>query len=253
MTTPTERPRDLYRAIDRGVGAVELRADDAGGMPTLALRWAVFDEWTQINSMWEGEFLERIDKRAFSKTIKDDRAGMRVLFQHGRDPQVGDKPLGPIAELKAAGDGAHAEVPLLDTSYNRDLLPGLEAGLYGSSFRFEVRAEKWVDKPDPSEANPRGLPERTILDAIVREFGPVTFPAYSGATAGVRSACRSVTDLFLGAPALTTDLTGRPDAGRVGCGDSREAQRGDAHPSPSPDAELRDREFRLAMRRKIHA
>ncbi|HMF61353.1 MAG TPA: hypothetical protein VK595_13325, partial [Vicinamibacterales bacterium] len=41
--------------------------------------------------------------------------------------------------------------------------------------------------------NPHGLPERTVKEAQLMEFGPVTFPAYAGATAGVRS----LTDDFL--------------------------------------------------------
>jgi hypothetical protein len=37
-----------------------------------------------------------------------------------------------------------------------------------------------------SDYDPQGLPERTILDAEVMEFGPVTYPANVGATAGLR-------------------------------------------------------------------
>jgi Caudovirus prohead protease./Transcription factor WhiB. len=61
------------------------------------------------------------------------------------------------------------------------------AGLYGSSFRFTVGADNFDAKPGRSDYNPDGLPERTIREAKVAEFGPVTFPAYQGATAGVRS------------------------------------------------------------------
>src|SRR5205823_2500044 len=75
----------------------------------------------------------------------------------------------------------------------RELIPGLDAGLYGASFRFKVMREEVVDEPGPSDANPHGLKERTVKEAKVMEFGPVTFPAYTGATAGVRS----LTDRFL--------------------------------------------------------
>jgi len=183
----------LFRAVTNGV---ELRADDdttSAGMPLLYGHFSVFNTWTEINSMWEGNFLERVAPGAYRKTFRDGRARMRALFQHGMDPQIGDKPLGPIDDLREDEEGAYYEVPLLDTAYNRDLVPGLEAGLYGASFRFRVVREEINDDPGASDHNPKGLPERTIKEAQVMEFGPVTFPAYPEATAGVRS----LTDVFL--------------------------------------------------------
>lgn len=178
-------PREnLVRGIRPGV---ELRDAEDGSMPTLHGRFAVFNEWTEINSAWEGRFLERIHPGAFKKTISENRAGMRVLFDHGHDPNIGNKPLGPIADLREAPDGAYYEVPLLDTEYVRELLPGLKAGLYGASFRFKVMREDFDKQPERSDHNPERLPERTITEARVMEFGPVTFPAYDGATAAVRS------------------------------------------------------------------
>lgn len=188
--TPNRPPKDdIVRAVFPGL---ELRA--AEGEPqsgylgkTMVGHFARFNEWTEIDSIFEGRFMERIAPGAFKKTFRENRDGMRPLFQHGRDFQVGDKPLGPITELREDDEGAYYEVPLLDTSYNRDILPGLEAGLYGASFRFRVMKEEFVSNPKPSEWNPLGLPERTVKEAMVMEFGPVTFPAYAGATAGVRS------------------------------------------------------------------
>jgi HK97 family phage prohead protease len=178
--------------------AVEFRdaTDDelaAGHLGLLRVLFSPVNEWTEINSMWEGQFMERFAPGAWKKTISDQRDRIRSLFQHGMDPQVGDKPLGPITRLEETDRGGYGEVPLLDTSYNRDLLPGLKAGLYGASHRFSVLREDIVDKPEPSPSNPRGLQERTIKEARLMEFGPVTFPAYAGATAGVRS----LTDEFL--------------------------------------------------------
>lgn len=195
MSDSTPRPpRDgLFRASMPGL---ELRAAEAGTDegPVMAGHFAVTDQWTEINSMWEGNFLERFAPGAFKKTIREGRPKMRVLFQHGMDPQLGDKPLGPIRDLREDDEGAYYEVPLLDAPYVRDnVLPGLEAGLYGASFRFRVLREEWSDEPDPSDDNPKGLPERTVKEAQVSEFGPVTFPAYEGASAGLRS----MTDDFI--------------------------------------------------------
>lgn len=81
---------------------------------------------------------------------------------------------------------------MFETSYNRDLAPGLRAGAYGSSFRFNVVADDFNKKASRSDYNPQGLPERTVRELSMAEFGPVTFPAYTGATAGMRS----LTDRF---------------------------------------------------------
>lgn len=187
-------PRDnLVRAVFPGA---ELRAapDEDGDGTTLLGHFARFNEWTEIDSLWEGRFLERIAPGAFKKTFRESRDSIRVLFQHGRDPQIANKPLGPIRELREDDEGAYYEVDLLEAPYVRDdLLPGLKAGLYGASFRFRVIREEINEKPKRSDANPDGIAERTIKEAEVMEFGPVTFPAYAGATAGVRS----LTDEFL--------------------------------------------------------
>ena len=193
MSTETARstPREqLVRAIQPGY---ELRAENDGDMPTLFGHFAVFNRWTEINSWFEGNFMERFAPGAFTKTIAERRDKIRALFQHGKDPQIGDKPLGPIRELREEEEGPYYEVPLLDTAYNRELIPGLEAGLYGASFRFEVLRVDEDLAPERSEHNPEALPERTVKEARLFEFGPVTFPAYADATAGVRS----LTDEFL--------------------------------------------------------
>ena len=156
-------------------------------MKTMVGHFAVFNSWAKIDSMYEGTFMERIAPGAFVRSFKENRANIRVTLNHGSDPMAGDKPLGPITELREDGTGAYYEVPLIDTSYTRDILAGLEAGLYGASFRFQVIQEEFETRAARSDHNPEGLPERTILEAAVSEFGPVTYPAYAGASAGVRA------------------------------------------------------------------
>lgn len=154
----------------------------------MEVRFSPFNVWYEIDSFWEGTFLERTQHGAFAKTIKESRDAIRSLFNHGFDPQIGDKVLGSIEDLREDPDTAVGDVRLFDTFYVRELLPGLESGSYGSSMRMRVVKEQWDDEPEPSDYNPRGLPERTILEVRLLEFGPVTFPANPEATAGVRSA-----------------------------------------------------------------
>ncbi len=180
--TPTRRHDNLYRS-----GEIALRELPGVSAPVLHGHFAVFDTPTEIDSLYEGRFIEQIAPGAFRKTFKENRSQIRALFQHGFDPQVGDKPLGPIRELREDETGAWYEVELLDTDYNSELLPGLRAGLYGASFRFRVIREDWDERPEASGDNPDGLPVRTIREAKVYEMGPVTFGAYPEATSMVRS------------------------------------------------------------------
>lgn len=177
--------------------ALEVRQDGDGNGITLAGYFSTFGDWYRIDSFWEGEFLERIQKGAFARTIANNRETMRVLFDHGMDPELGDKPLGPIDVLREDDEGPYYEVPLLDTDYNRDfVLPALQGrtmdgrmhgSVLGASFRMRVIQDEWNDEPGVSDHNPRGIPERTITETRVFEFGPVTFPANSEASADVRS------------------------------------------------------------------
>jgi len=170
---------------------LEIRANDEaaddGSIGTMDVQFTRYNEWTEINSAFEGHFMERFAPKSLAKTIKENLSSLRVLFQHGKDPQIGDKVLGPIKSVKDTDQGARAQVPLYDTSYNRDLLPGLRDGAYGASVRFTAVREDFVRDPGKSDYNPKGLPERTIKEAKLFELGPVTFPAYEGATAGVRA------------------------------------------------------------------
>ena len=165
------------------------KTDD--GLGLLDVRFSQFDNWYRIASMWEGEFLERIERGAFAKTIKEQGDRVRSLFDHGFDPSIGDKVLGTVVDLREDADAAVGVVDLFDTSYNRDLLPGLEAGVYGASMRMAVIRDEWNDEPGISEHNVKGIPERTIKEVRLVEFGPVTFGANPAATSGMQ---RSSTD-----------------------------------------------------------
>lgn len=210
----TLKDLDLVRAVQqlpvlmRAAAVADDTAPDA--MPTMVVDFSVFDTWYEIDSWFEGCFLERTMAGSFKKTIKENRKNMKVLFDHGMDYQIGNKVLGPIDKLAEEATGPRAEVPLLATSYNEDLIPGIEAGLYGSSFRFRVIKDQWNDEPGTSDYNPKGIPERTILEVKLMEFGPVTFPANPDSTTGIRC----LTDDYYGRvqarhPEVYSDLVAR--------------------------------------------
>lgn len=246
---------DVVRAL-AAAPELSLRAADGDGIGLLSGHFSTFNQWYRVSSFWEGDFLERTAPGFTAQTIAEDRDSMRVLFDHGFD-SIGNKVLGPIADLREDGTGPYYEVPLFDTSYNRDLLPGLQAGVYGASFRMRVIEDSWNDEPDESPDNPKALPERTITRAKVMEFGPVTFPANPGATASVRS----VTDEFYdrlrqrdtgafesavrAAGRNPLDFTGRHGARSVGGGGSKDDEPGNGTTSARSESLARHHELVL--------
>ncbi|MDX3024064.1 HK97 family phage prohead protease [Streptomyces acidiscabies] len=182
VLTTTRARRDN----EAGAPAAGAAVDAAGDVMTV--EFSRFDTWYEIDSWYEGRFLERTARGAFKRTIKaTGAAGVKVLFNHGRDMQIHQKALGVADVLEERDTSPYMEVPLLDTSYNRDLIPGLRAGAYGSSFMFEVVREDWNHDPGVADHNPDGLPERTIKEVRLFEAGPVTWPANPDSTAGLRS------------------------------------------------------------------
>jgi HK97 family phage prohead protease len=167
-----DHPRDdLFRMVT--LDRANLRADETGDGNTLVGYAAVFDSWTEING-WEGRFLESIHPHAFHSTLKAMDGRIKVLYDHGMDPSIGNKPLGRPAVIRPDQYGLWTETPLARTTYNEDLKELLSVGaIDGMSFRMTV--------------DPKGLPERRIKSVTLYEYGPVTFPAYRATTAGVRS------------------------------------------------------------------
>lgn len=172
----------------------ELRDAQDGGMPRLTGYMLRFNEWTTINSAVEGRFRERVSPSAIRKTLQEHRDKIKILYNHGHDPLFGERPIAPPKLIEDERGLRYDEPALIDSKLVRDeLVPILREGALGSSFRFHVVKEDWEDEPQRSDENPDGLPERTIQEMRIFEGGPVTFPAYEGATAGARS----LTDKFV--------------------------------------------------------
>jgi phage head maturation protease len=170
---------------------VQLPNTTAGARPKIYGLAAVYDEWTTICSVAEGYFRERVARGAFDESIA---SGEKILsyWQHGRDPLLGPRPLGPLT-LRSDQRGLHYEVEVLPHASLEYPVEACRAGLCGSSFAFETKADdadEWRQPAYPTRHNPEMIPERTLRNVRLRECGPVVSAAYPGATAGVRNAQR---------------------------------------------------------------
>ena len=177
MTTPIRPPKDdLFRAMQSGISSEDGR--------TLTIRLAPADSWAEIESVTEGHFMERFKAGAYRKTMAENPP--KILFQHGRDPQIGEKIIATTDETGEDAISPFARGQILD-GVPELVVDGLRKGVYGSSHRFSVVRDEFNPKPKPSVHNPKGLPERTIAEARLFELGAVTWPAYAQASASLRS------------------------------------------------------------------
>lgn len=209
---------------------------DGDGVPapgTMFGHFSVFNTWYEVHSFFEGDFIERIAPGAFRKTIAERRDAIKVTFNHGFD-MLGDQVLGDIDDLHEDKTGPYYEVPLF-RGVPELIVEGLRAGVYGSSFRFEVLGDTWDHEPDASDHNPAALPERTINEVRLHEFGPVTFPANPDATAQMRSATDTYYNQLRGRDEHTYDtLVARARELRTPAGPTQGAT-GAATPPPEPE------------------
>jgi HK97 family phage prohead protease len=207
-------PRDIIRAVPPAA-LMRDAGDGEDQRPVLFGHFARFNEWTEIDSYFEGHFLERLTPGAFKKTFRERADQIRVLFQHGRDAELRDRPIGEPEVLQEDAEGAYHESRLFDGLPDL-VVEGLRAGQYGQSFRMEIMREEFVEEPGTSDYNPKGLPERSIKEVRLFEFGPVTFPAYANTTPGLRS----LTDDFIfewisREPTRARELIGATDLSRA--------------------------------------
>jgi hypothetical protein len=170
---------DSVRAQQTGTELMNLPLQMTG-------HFAVTNQWTTIRS--EGDpFLERLASGGLRRALSEDPVPL-VMWAHGRDNFIQQRPLGVPASLAEDNKGGAYAVDLFNTMSVRELAPALASGVLGASFRFAILDESWVDRPSRSSWNPRGLPERTIRDVSILEFGPCPIGAYRGATAGIAPA-----------------------------------------------------------------
>jgi HK97 family phage prohead protease len=181
-------PRTRYRAVSPETYTFSERGSNGAGTAgrTLTGFFSVFDRWTLISNLAEGTFMEKIQRGAFAKSIRERGTRLPVMYSHGHDPTLGSQLIGKVRDLYETDEGAYYAVDLFD-GLPPLLLEGLRSGAYDASFRAKVVKEKFTERPGRSPHNPDGIPESVVSELALREFGPTSLPAYTDTTADVRS------------------------------------------------------------------
>ena len=159
---------------------VEFRADDDTGKLEFRGHAAVFDEWTEIPSLFGDSFLERIQRGAFRKVLNDG-ADVRFLINHDGLPLA--RTAAGTMTLKEDTKGLRVDAELAPTTVGKDLGVLLKRGdISQMSFGFRV------GKHEVEHDEDNGVVRRTITEfSDLFDVSPVTFPAYEGTDAGLRA------------------------------------------------------------------
>jgi HK97 family phage prohead protease len=172
-----------------------LRSADGGDGRTVEAFAAVFDDPAEIQDH-EGHYVETIDRAAFNKVIADAsraRGGfpgsVKVLYNHGMTIQGTPSerfsmPIGVPVDIRAEQRGLLTRTRYSDTPLAEEILENIRAGsITSQSFTGRiVRSDPLLRRGDrhrPDSAGNLRTVRRTELG--LREYGPVLWPAYSGA------------------------------------------------------------------------
>jgi HK97 family phage prohead protease len=172
-----------------------LRSADGGDGRTVEAFAAVFDDPAEIQD-FEGHYVETIDRAAFNKVIADAsraRGGfpgsVKVLYNHGMTLQGTPSerfsmPIGVPVDIRAEQRGLLTRTRYSETALAEEILESIRAGsITSQSFTGRiVRSDPQLRRGDRHRPDSTGnlrTVRRTELG--LREYGPVLWPAYSGA------------------------------------------------------------------------
>lgn len=132
--------------------------------------------------LWRDTF-ERIMPGAFENIADND---VRALQNHDPKMLLGRSTAGTLV-LTPDVHGLDYVIDTADTTVGRDTVVSLDRGdMTGSSFAFFSLRAVWVE--EESDDGIVWFRQIELVETV--DVGPVTYPAYSGTTSGVRS-CRS--------------------------------------------------------------
>jgi len=201
--------------MDTFTRAVAFELDPKSDGNTFEGYAAIWDSQAHIKD-WAGEYDEKFARNAFDRTLKETTP--QFLFDHGTHPLIGRMPLGVFQRLQPDSMGLYVQARMSDNWLIQPVRDAIrDRAITGMSVNFSVPQGGVV-----WGANKRS---RTVVDANLKELGPVVFPAYALTTASVRSAL---------------DKLSGPDA----AGTVEEPETKNEPQSPST-LQLRDRELRV--------
>lgn len=160
---------------------LEVRAA-ANGAPLITGYAVVFNAWSRPLYDYAGrQFVERFDPGAFDGWLSN-APELVALWNHNADMPLARLSRGTL-RIERDSVGLYFEMQPPDNSWGADALVAIRRGdVAGMSFLFEAARDAWSPPQTPD-----GLAMRTVLESVLHEISPVTFPAYPATNVRVRS------------------------------------------------------------------
>jgi HK97 family phage prohead protease len=170
-----------------------MRSADGGDGRTVEAFAAVFEQEAEIKD-FEGHYIEVIDRAAFNRRlehIERQRGGLsniKVLYNHGQTIQgtPSDRfsmPIGVPVVIRAEARGLLTRTRYSETPLADEVLENIRAGtITAQSFVGPImRSDPGLRRGDRYRPAGGQLPTIRRMELGLRDYGPVVFPAYSGA------------------------------------------------------------------------
>ena len=174
-------------------GRVELRTVEGPGggpLPQIEGTAAVFDEWTTLYEgpdPWTGgRFVlrEKIARGAFDTALSESQ-DVRALVNHDPSLLLGRSKAATL-RLWTDTSGLRYQVDTANNQAGRDAVVSIGRGdMTGSSFGFSLR--DGGDKRTTTETGDLYQVDREVLSVNLFDVSPVTYPAYTSTSTGIRS------------------------------------------------------------------
>jgi hypothetical protein len=147
-----------------------------------------YGQWSEVNSVIEGHFLERFAPGSLRKSLTESVSRVKGYFEHGRSQMFDRTPIMDIRRTWETDSAPYYTAGLLK-GLPEWMHDGIRKGLYGTSVGATPVQVSRDQSPQPSEHNPDGIEERTYTEVRVHDISLTPAPHYDGAVV-----LRSITD-----------------------------------------------------------
>ena len=145
-----------------------------------------YGQWSEVDSVMEGHFMERFAPGSLRKSFSEGFSRMKGYFEHGKSRMFDRTPVMELREAWETDGGAFFRANLL-RGLPEWMVDGLRRGLYGVSLGAEPVKVDRTRYPKVSDYNPKGLEERTYKELRGYDISLTPSPHYAEATAMLRS------------------------------------------------------------------